>query len=111
MGRFVPIDFACNDPDNGNFQGKVWMASIDGNEIERSDGEVAFTELDGAFRIHRAKFAVAEAKEWVGNWCWNRYWMTVKESNRLASHLRANGWRCTCGDDRFFDWMNEGVTP
>lgn len=107
MGRLVSVDFACNDPDNGSFAGKVWMGAIDGNEIESRGGcEVRFTELPNAFRIHRKKFVVTDAKEWVGNWCWNRYWLTVREANRLVEHLKAHGWSCTCGDERFYDRFN-----
>ncbi len=110
MARLVPVDFACNDPDNGSFEGRTWMASIDGNEVERGDGPVALTELPNTIRIHRRKFLVQSSQEWVGNWCWNRYMMTAKEANRLAAVLKDNGWSCVCGDDRFFDWMN-GEAP
>lgn len=106
MGKLVLVDFACNDPDNGNFAGRVWMGCIDGNEIERCAGDVAFTFMGSSIRLHRATFAIEDAREWVGNWCWNRYWMTVKEANRLASHLRDHGWTCNSGEQRFFDWMN-----
>ena len=106
MSKLVPVDFACNDPDNGLFEGKVWMAQVDGNELERGAGEVTFTETPEGFRVHRANFTVKDSKEWFGNWCWNRYWMTVAEANRLLKHLRKNGWRCTCGEQRFYGWMN-----
>ena len=106
MSRVVHVDFACNDPDNGNFAGKVEMASIDGNELARGDGAVAFTVLPNTIRVHRKKFLVLRSHDWVGNWCWNRYAMTVKEANRLASHLRDNGWHCECGDERFYEWFN-----
>lgn len=106
MNRMIPVDFACNDPDSGLFAGRVGNAEIDGNEIERF-GEVAFTEMeDCRFRIHRKVFAFESRKEWVGNWCWNRYWMPVKEANRLVEHLRKNGWQCTTGETRFYERFN-----
>ena len=105
-GKLIPVDFACNDPDNGLFAGKVWMAEIDGNELERGAGEVRFAETEKGFRIHRREYAAADRKEWFGNWCWNRFWLPVKEANRLAEHLRANGWRCTCGEVRFASFIN-----
>ena len=108
MARIVEVDFACNDPDNGLFAGKVWQVTINGNTVESPNGqEYAFTEMDGAIRIHRRKFAFSASKEWVGNWCWNRYWMSVAEANRLTRHLRDNGWRCTEGEHRFYSYMNE----
>jgi hypothetical protein len=112
MEKLVAIDFACNDPDNGLFAGRVCFAQIDGNDVETRHGsDVTFTELPTGFRIHRKKFAAADTKHWVGNWCWNRYWLTVKEANRLVEHLRANGWACTCGDERFYDRFNAEPRP
>lgn len=104
-GKLIPVDFACNDPDNGLFAGKVCAAQIDGNEVERAS-EVRFTETETGFRLHRREYIAEERKEWFGNWCWNRFWLPVREANRLAEHLRANGWRCTCGDTRFRQFMN-----
>ena len=106
--KLIPVDFACNDPDNGNFAGKVWMCQIDSNEIERGAGDVTFTDLEGGFRIHRKKFVAQHVKHWFGNWCWNRYWLSVREANRLIDHLRANGWSCTCGEQRFYEIFNRG---
>lgn len=103
--RTVAIDFACNDPDNGLFMARVGTAEIDGNEIERP-AEVTFRETQKGFRIHRKQFEVDSRTEWLGNWCWNRYLMSVREANRLAAHLSANGWRCTTGEVRFKDWFN-----
>lgn len=109
--KLIAVDFACNDPASGIFEGKAWMGSIDGNDIERSSGEVRFHETATGFTIHRKKFAVHDSKEWVGNWCWNRYWLTVKEARKLVEHLRKNGWECTCGDERFYDAFNRPQTP
>lgn len=108
MSKLVVVDFACNDPDNGNFAGKVWQAQVNGNEIESPNGqEFAFTVIDGHIRIHRRKFAFSASKDWFGNWCWNRYWMSVPEANRLTRHLRDKGWRCTTGEHRFYAYMNQ----
>jgi hypothetical protein len=109
MTKLVPVDFACNDPDSGLFNCKVDTAEIDGNEIERGS-QVTFRETAKGFRIHRKEFACEDRKDWVGNWCWNRYWLTVPESNRLVYHLRDNGWHCTTGELRFRSVFN-GETP
>ena len=103
--RTVAVDFACNDPDNGVFAARVGTAEIDGNEVERFS-EVAFRETEKGFRIHRKEFEVQDRKEWVGNWCWNRFVMTVREANRLCEHMRANSWQCTSGEVDFKDWFN-----
>lgn len=105
----VPFDVACNDPDNGDFAGRAWMATFGAYsaELEAPFGrEVKFTETDRGFRFLRHEFAVRRTVHWYGNWCWNRYWLTRAEAKRLLGILRAKGWRCTCGPDRFYRWMN-----
>jgi hypothetical protein len=112
MRALSAIDFACNDPDNGSFSGRTGMAVYGDAEIESPDiyGGYKFTELDhgsiGFIRIHRRKFIYTDAREWVGNWCWNRYYLRRDEMKRLLLTLRDNGWRVTCGPSRFYDWFN-----
>ena len=106
------IHFACNDPDNGGFAGRTMMASYGDVEIEAPRWEgFRFTELSGAIRIHRRVFGIEGSKDWVGNWCWNAYRLNRAEMKRLLFTLRANGWRCTCGPSRFFDWWNRDAQP
>ena len=101
------IDFACNDPDNGEFAGKVWRAEVDDNEIEAPGHRpVAFTVTRDGFRIHRKEFEVVRSKDWLGNWCWNRYWLKPEEHERLIEHLRMSSWRCSCGESAFKDRFN-----
>ena len=107
MKSTATIHFACNDPDNGLFAGKTLMASYDDCELESpSWSEFAFTEGPGWIRIHRRKFQFVDSKDWVGNWCWNAYRLPRDEAKRLLHTLRVNGWRCTCGPSRFYDWFN-----
>lgn len=105
MGKVPSVDFACNDPDNGDFAGRVWAASVAGSDLERSDwgNGVRFTELDGAIRIHRRTFKVVGVTHWLGNWCWNRYFFKRQEYRRLIRIMAANGWRCTGGLVRWSD--------
>jgi hypothetical protein len=105
----VTIDFACNDPDNGDFAGRAGVASITWLgvlcELEHPswpDG-IKFTELPGAIRIHRKLFKTIGSKDWVGNWCWNSYRLSRREYRRLIRTLAANGWRCTSGLTRWTD--------
>jgi hypothetical protein len=111
MRQAASIHFACNDPDNGLFAGKVAMATYDDMELESPGfGDFAFTEGSGFIRIHRRKFEILASKDWVGNWCWNAYRLRRPEAKRLLLTLRDNGWRCTCGPCRWYDWFNrEGV--
>lgn len=101
------IHFACNDPDNGLFDGKTMMASYGDVELEAPGWQsYAFTEGEGFIRIHRRKFEIVGSQDWVGNWCWNAYALRRDEAKRLLLTLRANGWRCTCGPCRWYDWFN-----
>jgi len=102
MRRGIAVHFACNDPDNGDFAGKVEMISIvigrNSMDMERTHvGEVKFTELDDAIRIHRKVFKTIGVTHWCGNWCWNAYRIPYRDYRRLIRTLKANGWRCTSG--------------
>ncbi len=109
MKSRVAIDIACNDPDNGLFADRAGMIQIDDIEL-KSDNWVdgyRFTEFDDAIRLHRRKFKIVGSKDWVGNWCWNRYWMERIEAKRFIAMLRDSGrWRCTQGPCRWYDWFN-----
>lgn len=110
MKSIVAIDFACNDPDNGLFAGRIAMAQYGDAEIEPPNWEgYAFTELAGeAIRIHRRSFPIHGKREWLGNWCWNRYFLLREHAKPLLMHLRGHGWRVTCGPSPFYHWWNDG---
>ncbi|WP_269581877.1 hypothetical protein [Roseibium sp. Sym1] len=101
------IDVACNDPDSGLFASRAeYIQLMDGEiELERYLG-VRFTELSGGIRIHRRRFQIEASKDWVGNWCWNRYAMTRDEAKKFFATLRDNGWQCTTGPTHFYNWWN-----
>lgn len=107
MKEIVAFDFACNDPDNGLFAGKVWSAQYGEAELElNSYNPVRFTEHPGGIRIHRRYFRVVGSTEWLGNWCWNRYWLPRAEAKRLLLTMRDNRWRATCAPHHFYRWFN-----
>lgn len=119
--RLIAVDFACNDPDDGSFAGKVGMASAHGAEIEldpfggvsytdmlatfftHDGGDTQFTVTGSTIRLHRREFRFNGSADWVGNWCWNRYWFDPKEYRRLVRTLACNGWKCTAGLARWGD--------
>ena len=108
MKARVAIDILCND-DNGLFDHRAGMVTIGDIEIESVnwlDG-YRFSELDGAIRLHRRIFKIVASKEWIGNWCWNRYWLERSEAKRFILMLRDSGhWQCTHGPSRWYDWFN-----
>lgn len=115
----VAVDFACNDPDNGNFAGRAGVASITIGrnsldlELDPMAG-VTFVERQLGIRIHRHEFQTRRSKDWVGNWCWNRYWLPYPEYRRLIRVLARHGWRCTGGLARWceaFDALQRKSRP
>lgn len=113
MKRRVRFDFACNNPDNGLFAGKVnsiHYALTPSEYIEidcRTWDGYAFTVGDDWIRLHRRKFKVVGGKDWIGNWCWNAYAMERTEAKRFLAMLKSSGnWHCVQGPTRWHDWFN-----
>lgn len=109
MKNLVAIDVACNDPDNGMFAGRTMMIQIGEMEIEADDWNgYAFTVLeDGRFRLHRRLFPYVDRKFWLGNWCWDRFWMRRAVAKQFLGMVRGSGhWRCTQAPCRLYDWFN-----
>jgi len=107
----VMIDVACNDPDNGIFAHRAEMISIGYEflELECFSRGPRFHELPGAIKLSRRKWKIVGAKEWVGNWCWNGYWMEIPEAVRFLAWLQSTRlYHCTCGEMRIYNiWNSE----
>lgn len=75
------LDVACNNPDNGLFTGRATMLQIGCAEFQANDWErgVSFAEIEGGIRLAGKRWRVENSKDWVGNWCWNRYLIGTKE--------------------------------
>lgn len=105
------IDFACNDPDCGDFAGRVLRIDYRGNELEADDWDKGYAFTVDAqrnrVRIHRRWYQAQSYKPWYGNWCWDAYWFKPREAKRLLRNLRASGrWSCTSGMVRFSEWFD-----
>lgn len=112
------LDVACNDPANGVFAHRAPMLGMGCAEFEARDlfNGPRFVELwgDKSFiRLAGKKWPVSGSKEWVGNWCWNRY--------AIGDATRTSGWwmvdflkwlrgrrlfSCNTAESEFFDWFN-----
>jgi hypothetical protein len=89
----VRIDFACNDPDNGLFAGRVGAIQLyDVDPIfeleSTTSGDRAFAIEMSAIRVSGKSFPFHERRSWVGNWCWEGFWMDVCEVERMLVWLR-----------------------
>lgn len=109
------LDVACNDPDNGVFSGRAMQLNIGTAELEAKDFErgYAFAELDGAIRLAGKRWQIESAKEWVGNWCWNRYLLAKRDLTvrwyltEFVTWLRARDlFHCSVATSDFYDWFN-----
>ncbi|MEL7681077.1 MULTISPECIES: hypothetical protein [Citromicrobium] len=108
MKALVPVSFACNDPDNGHFSGRIAEICIRDAEFEASNlrGYTFTVEVDGTLRLHGSRFAFERMSEWHGNWCWNCYWLPRRDVKRLLAVMLNRGWVCTAGPSRFCDWYD-----
>lgn len=93
MARTISVMLCCNDPDNGNFTGKLSAVQF-GDELMSLEVNVIGAEpglkWDGRYiKVSRTKFRVTASGRWVGNWCWDSVEMTVADAARLANYLRS----------------------
>lgn len=105
------IQVACNDDRNGHFAARanaieIHLSRWESIYLEAADRVPVFRELDGRVRLSRRMFDLRLHRCWVGNWCWNEYVGTVKESRRLLRYLREMGiWYAAAGSARICRWF------
>lgn len=107
MTRLVRLDFCCNDPDNGQFAGR-----IAGVQLPDMDLELAADDMVGPvfrllpadrMRVGRRVFRWEWSKEWFGNWCWNAYYVEPAVAVELLASLHGSGrFHVECGEERLF---------
>ena len=105
------LDVACNDPSNGLMLGYASELSIGDTEFECL-GQCKFHEGRDFIKIRGKKFPLLKSKDWVGNWCWNRYLlgsMSVSNEDAMVdfvSWLKLRGaFACTSAPSFFMDWF------
>lgn len=114
----IPIDFACNDPDNGNFLGKAPMISLGERELielEANDFErpPRFREEDGHIVLAGKRWPVHSSEDWLGNWCWNRHWVAFNDATAFLAWIhRRDLYSLTCGESVIFEaWDRREPLP
>jgi hypothetical protein len=87
----VRVDFACNDPDNGLFAGRVGSIHIYDQdpviELESTGADRKIAIEPGGFRLAGRVFEHHGHRTWIGNWAWDGLWMTVDEAARMLAWL------------------------
>lgn len=127
----ITVSFCCNNPDNGNFDGRVASIEIHGAEgcdvtLEpRTCPEPRFSWLDEppkphdsretmGFKVARFRFRCAPFKSWYGNWCWEAVKMSGVEVLRLCKVLCDARWSCAEAGVEFAEAWDKGqlqITP
>jgi hypothetical protein len=115
----IPVMLACND-DNGNFDGKMRIVEVHDclyleHEGFLEDEGLAFALGDDhgvpSLVIGGCKFQYISRREWVGNICWDLFWMYGKAVQELLNYLVKTGqFTCTQGESRLYNWWEKGET-
>ncbi len=109
----IRIDIACNDADNGSFASRCLMFHLPSFPAEFESRDFVgprMRELPGCIRVSRRAFPIKASKEWIGNWCWNAYWMAPDVAARFVIEMHRIGrFQCVSetqvdGDFYFRDW-------
>lgn len=107
----VRIDFACNDPDNGNFTGQVEAVQLmDGMlELESWGRPRRLVDLGGKIRFSGKTWPITGSKYGVGNWSWDGYLMKPPVAVDFLVWLHGRRlFDCTAGWDVLYDlWQGD----
>lgn len=100
MSGLVSIHFACNDPDNGDFAGRVAQISVESAALELTARGWGITSFRGCPKLREddkhivlagKRWPFVRRKSWVGNWCWDGYAMTADTATAFMIWLHQRG--------------------
>lgn len=100
MANLVSIHMACNDPDNGNFAGRVCQIALPDNALELTANAWEITSYRGCPKLREDgdRFFLAgkpwqfrRRKSWIGNWCWDGYALTPEVATEFMKWLHKRG--------------------
>ena len=92
MSRRYPFHIACNDSDNGDFEYRANAIALGFPEATLDLGLVwarapFFNAWRDRIKIGRKTYAIKDLQSWVGNWCWNAYYLEPVHASRLVYDL------------------------
>lgn len=84
----IEVHMACNDPDNGEFIGRVCQISVQNDALELVAKcwdltsscrvpKLRNLQDEHTFVLSGKRWPFVRTKAWVGNWCWDGYAMTA----------------------------------
>jgi len=90
----VRIEIACNNPDNGLFDGVARAIHIGPVELSSNTWDWAprLTEGDGWIRIGGKKLRCSGSTYGVVNWCWKAYFWERDDVEALLNWPRFRKW-------------------
>jgi len=111
MTALVEVQIACNDPRDGNPMGRAVAVNIAGVEFEALNlPEPKFVETEGAFRLSGKRWRFRKSTSWVGNWCWDAFWMPRDDAADFLLWLRRRGlFFASSGPVTLMDWFQSGA--
>jgi hypothetical protein len=103
--KLFAVHIACNDPDNGSFIRKAQAINLSFSDSSCSIDlgmcgarDPSFDYSAGHMRLSRFKYRIRTFDTWVGNWCWNAYFLDALNATRLVVNLMADKrWGCEGG--------------
>jgi hypothetical protein len=111
----VRVNFACNDPDNGDCLGRFNHMDVDAGDLhmefegyyDEEDGcpvEFSFATRSGMGRVKVGSLEVQAFafRGWYGNWCWDGVSVSWVDALALINQLGPD-WRMTEGPCLLFD--------
>jgi hypothetical protein len=97
------VDFACNNPDNGQFEGLCSGISIEDESRDYAIHyiclELKMTWTADEITLDGEPFQVCGRRCWVGNWCWDGTRLRAADAVRLVAWLTLHG----CTPDQWYE--------
>ena len=98
--RALSIHMACNDPDNGDFTGRVCQIALDDSMLDLTAKAWMITSMRRCPRLvdHGSYFALSGKRwpflryhSWAGNWCWDAYVVKADIATQFLVWLHKRG--------------------
>lgn len=113
MHSLVSIHMACNNPDNGDFAGRVCQIALPDEAIQltaRAWNIMSYRgcpklreQQHGNFVLSGKRWSYVRRRSWVGNWCWDGYAMIATQATEFMVWLHKRdlfqcegGWSDLC---------------
>lgn len=122
-GPLVRVDFCCNDPDSGSFEGRCSQIQVGDETLLALEANswsgfsfsrcpsLAFGQQE--FRLSGRRWATCGRRGWYGNWCWDAVWMREQTARQFLVWLHGRAlFRCNDGMAELVDaWNAPGPLP